>query len=753
MTSNITTHKHAIEDVALDQALGERYLSYALSTIMARSLPDVRDGLKPVHRRILYAMWESGNTHLKSYRKSASAVGYVMMRYHPHGDSAIYDALVRMAQDFAMRYPLIDGQGNFGSIDGDNAAAMRYTEARLFEISRYLLEGIDENAVDFQPTYNDERQEPRVLPAIFPNLLANGATGIAVGMATNIPPHNVSEICQALRAMIQKPDLDTTSLMAMMRGPDFPTGGVIVESPESLRKIYETGRGSIRLRARWEVEKLKGSQYQIIVTQIPYQIQKAKLIEKISELFLAKRLPLLGDIADESASDIRLIFQPKSATVSPELLMESLFRLCDLEVRFAVNMNVVDKDGVPRVMSLAQILQAFLDHCHDVLCRRTQHRLEQILDRLNLLNGLLIAYLNLDEVIRIIRFEDTPKVSLIAAFQLNELQADAILNMRLKALRKLEEMQIRQEHDALVKEQTTLEALLASDKLRWKKIDKQIAEIQDRFGEKHPMGLRRTDFQDAPQYVEIPIEAHIEKEPVTIVCSAKGWIRALKGHNLDSDDIKYKDGDEAGFILKAHTTDKILLFATNGRFYTLAADKIPGGRGFGTPLTMMADLPAGVDVLCLSVYQGSAQELLVVASNGYGFRVRASDVLAQTKSGKQILNVAGNVTAAHCCSLPHEMLAVMGSNRKLLVFPVAEVPLMTRGKGVKIQSYRDGQFSDAVTFAANEGISWPMGSRTRTETDLTPWWGRRGQSGRLAPIGFPRSNKFEPVALKTPAAN
>jgi len=736
-----------IEDVQLEEALGSRYLNYALSTIVARSLPDVRDGLKPVHRRILYAMWESGNSSSKQYRKSASAVGYVMMKYHPHGDAAIYDSLVRMAQDFSLRYPLVDGQGNFGSIDGDRAAAMRYTEARLATAAESLLAGIDENAIDFVPTYNGEGKEPQVLPSAFPNLLANGSTGIAVGMASNIPPHNISEICDALREIIKKPDVSVASLMKHMPGPDFPTGGIIIESPQNLCKIYETGRGSITVRARWEVEQLKGGAYNVIVTEIPYQIVKSRLIEQIAELINAKKCPLLADIRDESSTDTRVVFIPKSRTVEPKVLMEALFKQCDLESKFSVNLNVLDADTVPRVMNLKEILVAFLTHRQDILVRRTQFRLDQINNRLEILQGFMIVYLNIDEVIRIIRFEDHPKTDLMARFELTEYQAEAILNMRLKSLRKLEEMEIKKELDSLTEEKIGLETLLGDEALRWTRIGDEIAAIKQLYGAKHAFGKRRTTFEEAPKGIMVPIEAVIEREPITIICSAKGWIRSLKGHVEPGADIKYKDGDEERYVLHMETTDKLLVLSSNGRFYTIAADKIPGGRGLGEPIRLLVDLGEDEIVTMFTYRPGQPeQKYIIVASDGRGFMVRDTDLIAQTKTGKQVLTVSAPIKAKKCLAIDGDMLAVVGENRKILIFKVDELPEMSKGRGVKLQFYRDGGLSDITTFKLEKGLSWQAGTRTRTETDVIQWIGRRGQSGRFAPIGFPRTNLFQVVS-------
>jgi len=722
-------------------ALGERYLSYAMSTIMSRSLPDVRDGLKPVHRRLLHAMRELRLDPSSGFKKCARIVGDVMGKYHPHGDAAIYDAMVRLAQSFAVRYPLVDGQGNFGNIDGDNPAAMRYTEARLTEVAKALLEGIDEDAVDFRETYDGEGNEPVVLPARFPNLLANGAAGIAVGMATSIPPHNVGELCTGLLHMIKRPNVTIGKLVELIPGPDFPTGGALVESRENVLEAYKTGRGGFRLRAQWHTEKIKGGGYKIVVTEIPYQVQKSKLIEKIAELMHARKLTMLNDIQDESTTDVRLILEPKSRNVEPEVLMESLFRQTDLETRFSLNMNVLDAGQSPRVMNLQEVLRAFLDHRHDVLIRRSKFRLAQIEHRLEILDGYLIAYLNLDEVIRIVREEDDAKGALIAAFGLTELQADSVLNMRLRSLRKLEEMEIRTEHKALSEEKTGLERLLGDETLRWEAISKEIKDIRTKFGEKTELGKRRTEIGDPPSDVIIPLEAMIDREPVTVICSAKGWIRAAKGHLQDFEEVRYKDGDGKRFAFHAETTDKVLVFATNGRFYAMGADKLPGGRGFGEPLRLMFDMPSDHDIVSLFIFKPD-RKLLLVSSDGRGFVVTEKDVFAQTRAGKQVLNVSGGNEAKICTLAEGDSVAVVGDNRKLLVFDATELPEMTRGRGVMLQRYRDGGLSDVIMFDSTVGLQWRSGERTRTETDLRDWIGKRAQAGRLPPKGFPRNNRF-----------
>ena len=731
-----------IRDVKLSDALSERYLSYALSTIMARSLPDVRDGLKPVHRRLLFAMRQLRLDPTTGFKKSARVVGDVIGKFHPHGDQAIYDALVRLAQDFSLRFPLIDGQGNFGNIDGDNAAAMRYTEARLTEVAAALLEGIDEDTVDFRPTYDGEAEEPAVLPAAFPNLLANGSQGIAVGMATSIPPHNVGEICDALLHVIKAPNATIEKLVDFIPGPDFPTGGLLVEARENVVAAYKTGKGSFRLRAHWGSEKIKGGSYQIVVTEIPFQVQKSRLIEKIAELLMAKKLAMLADIRDESTDEIRLVLEPKSRNVDPEVLMESLFRQTDLETRVSLNMNVLDADNTPKVMNLREVLRAFLDHRHEVLKRQTLFRLDKIEHRLEVLAGYLIAYLNIDEVIRIIREEDDPKAKMIKRWKLSDVQAEAILNMRLRALRKLEEISIREEHDALSKEQKDLKSLMKNEKRRWAVIGDQVKEIKAKFGPKTDLGARRSEIGSPPSEVVIPLEAVVEREPVTVLCSSKGWVRSLKGHQEDVSDAKYKEGDRERFVVHAQTTDKLLVFATNGRFYTLGVDKLPGGRGFGEPLRLMMGLPNDQDIVGLLVHT-PGRKLLVASSDGRGFVVPEDEVVAQTKNGKQVLNIAEGAEALVCSPVDGDHVAVVGENRKLIIFPLDELPEMTRGRGVILQKYKDGGLSDAKTFHLAEGLTWVAGAgRIRTETKLTAWLGKRSQAGRLPPNGFARSNKF-----------
>lgn len=726
----------------LADALSERYLAYAMSTITSRSLPDVRDGLKPVHRRLLHGMRELRLNPDSGFKKCARIVGDVMGKYHPHGDQAIYDAMVRLAQDFAVRYPLVDGQGNFGNIDGDNPAAMRYTEARMTEVARLLLEGLDEDAVDFRDTYDGEGAEPIVLPAAFPNLLANGAAGIAVGMATSIPPHNVAELCDALLLLIKRPKASVTELMEFVSGPDFPTGGVLCEAPETLIEAYESGRGSFRVRARWEVEKIKGGGFHVVVTEIPYQVQKARLIEKIAELIAARKVPVLADIRDESAEDLRIVLEPKSRNVEADVMMEHLFRLTDLESRFSLNMNVLSDGGkVPGVMSLKQVLRAYLDHRRDVLLRRSHFRLTQIARRLETLEGYLVCYLNLDEVIRIIREEDEPKAVMIKKFDLTELQADAILNMRLRSLRKLEEVEIRKEHDSLLKEQEGLSDLVESEKKQWKAISTECTDLKKRFAETTPLGKRRTEMGAPPSAVVVPLEAMIEREPVTVVCSAKGWVRAMRGHLESGADIKYKEGDGPRFLLHAQTTDKLLIFATNGRFYTIGVDKLPGGRGHGEPLRLQLDLSNDQDLVQLLIHNPE-RRLLVASSEGNGFIAPEKEVVAQTKSGKQVLNVGGDAEAILCRPVQGDLVATIGENRKMLIFPLDELPEMTRGKGVRLQKYKDGGLSDAKTFDREAGLTWLVGEKTRTLTSFMEYEGKRASAGRMPPAGFPRSNKF-----------
>ena len=732
-----------IQDRDLGGILSEKYLSYALSTIMSRSLPDVRDGLKPVHRRVLYAMMQLSLKPETPPKKCARVVGDVIGKFHPHGDLSIYDALVRLAQDFSLRYPLVDGQGNFGNIDGDNAAAMRYTEARLTAVSQFLLEGIDDDAIDFRPTYDGETMEPVVLPANFPNLLANGSSGIAVGMATSIPPHNVGELCDAMEVLIDNPDASVKDLLKHIKGPDFPTGGILAEDRANIVSAYETGRGSFRVRAKWHKEELKNDNWQIVVTEIPYQVLKSRLIEKIAELIINKKIPFLDDVTDESAEDIRVVLVPKNKSIDPELLMEQIFRQTDLENKFSLNMNVLDGGTVPRVMNLKEVLQAFIDHRQQVLVRCSKHRLANIEHRLEVLGGLLIAYLNIDEVIKIIREEDDPKTKMIKRWKLTEVQCEAILNMRLRSLRKLEEIEIRHENKELKEEKEELEKLVASKARQMTAIKKQIKGIYEAFGPGTKLGERRTKVGKAPVGLDIPEDAFIEKEPVTVICSEKGWIRAMKGH-LEPDKIaavSYKEGDGAKFAFHAQTTDKLIVFGTNGKFYTIGADKLPPGRGFGEPVRLMIDLQNEADIVTLNVHDPE-RKLLLAADDGRGFIVPEKEILSQTKNGKQCLLVKEGVEARICVSVTGDHVAVIGQNRKMLIFKLAEIPEMTRGVGVILQRYKDGGLSDAKTFTLKEGLSWYAGGRERIEKSLKPWIGERAQAGMLPPNGFPRQPKF-----------
>jgi len=753
MTAQPTAPAEEIRETRLAEALGERYLSYALSTIVSRSLPDVRDGLKPVHRRLLYAMRQLKLNPESGFKKCARVVGDVMGKYHPHGDQSIYDAMVRLAQEFAVRYPLVEGQGNFGNIDGDNAAAMRYTEARLTEVASELLRGIGEDAVDFRDTYDGEEAEPIVLPSAFPNLLANGAAGIAVGMATNIPPHNADEVCAALLHIIKTAKRQTAGiensrvtfdkLVELIPGPDFPTGGVLVEARADVVEAYRTGRGGFRLRAKWKKEKLAHGQYQIVVTEVPYQVPKARLIEKVAELLLARRLPLLADIRDESTDEVRIVLEPRNRTVGPEMLMEHLYRETDMETRFGLNMNVLDANNTPGVMNLRDVLVAFLIHREDVLARRSRHRLEKIEHRLEVLGGLLAAYLNLDEVIRIIREEDDAKASLMKAFELTEVQADAILNMRLRQLRKLEEMEIRAEDKDLRAERKDLKDLLKTETKRWATIEGEIKDTRKAFSKKTDLGRRRTEIGEPPTAVIVPLEAMIEKEPITVVYSDKGWIRAAKGHVEDAATMKFKEGDKLKFAFHAETTDKLVVFATNGRFYTLPCDKLPGGRGHGEPIRLMMDIPNGHDVIDMFVHV-TGRKLLVASDAGRGFVVAEDDVVAQTKNGKQVLNLATGEEAQACVMVPSnaDHVAVIGSNKKLLIFPLTELPEMSRGRGVIMQRYKTGQLSDTQAFKMKDGISWKTAAGVRSETKLKNWLGKRAGAGLVRPKGFPTSNRF-----------
>ncbi|SDI93191.1 topoisomerase-4 subunit A [Lutimaribacter saemankumensis] len=789
----------------LRRAIGERYLTYALSTIMHRALPDARDGLKPVHRRILYAMSRLRLSPTGKFLKSAKISGDTMGDFHPHGDAAIYDAMARLAQDFAVRYPLVDGQGNFGNIDGDNPAASRYTEARMTIMAEALLEGLDENAVDFRPNYDGRLTEPTVLPAAYPNLLANGSSGIAVGMATNIPPHNIDELIAACLHLIKAPDARDETLLQYVPGPDFPTGGIIVEPPENIAEAYRTGRGAFRLRSKWETEDLGRGQWQIVVTEIPYQVQKSKLIEKIAELIQTKKVPILADVRDESADDIRIVLEPRSKNVDPEVLMGMLFRNSDLETRFSLNMNVLIDGVTPKVCSLKEVLRAFLDHRREVLMRRAAHRLAKIDHRLEVLEGLMVAFLNLDRVIDIIRYDEDPKAALMyedwsvghqATIRratseadyvspllgvdrasltlvadptadlpevlaeegetqggvphrfdgreegLSDIQAEAILNMRLRSLRRLEELELRSEQDKLMAERADIMDLLEDDHLQWARVADELREVRKKFGAKSEGGARRTQFAEAGEVEEVPLEAMIDREPITVVCSQMGWIRAMTGHIDLGRELKFKDGDGPRFIFHAETTDRLLVFGSNGRFYTLQAANLPGGRGMGEPVRLMVDLPNEAEIIDLFIHK-PGRKLLVASSAGDGFLVPEDEVVAQTRSGKQVLNVKGDVRARVCKPAEGDSVAVVGENRKVLIFDIDELPEMTRGKGVRLQKYKDGGLSDARTFLREEGLSWldPAG-RTRTETELAEWVGKRAGAGRMAPRGFPRDNKF-----------
>ena len=738
-----------IVDAPFDDALSQRYLVYALSTITARSLPDLRDGLKPVHRRLLWAMRLLRLDPAAGYKKCARVVGDTIGKYHPHGDQSVYDAMVRLAQDFSLRYPLVDGQGNFGNVDGDNAAAYRYTEARLTQVAIDLMAGLDEGTVDFRPTYNGEEEEPEVFPGLFPNLLANGASGIAVGMATSIPPHNAAEILDAAIHLIDNPKAESSALMDFVAGPDFPTGGIVVDSAETIAAAYATGRGAFRVRAKWEVEKGPQGMWTAVVTEVPYQVPKAKLIEQIAFLITEKKLPILADVLDESAEEIRIVIEPRSRTVDPQLLMDSLFRLTDLEVRIPLNLNVLDADHTPRVMSLKQVLSQWVRFQLEVLVRRAQHRVARIDDRLELLEGYIIAFLNLDRVIQIIRTEDEPKPIMVAEFALSDRQAEAILNMRLRSLRKLEEMQLRQERDELIGEREELQKLIDSPARQRTRLKKDLAALRERYGLATALGRRRTLIEEAAPAREIPLEAMIEREPITVIMSKRGWIRAMKGHvELSNPEaLKFKEGDASQFFFHAFTTDKLLLASPAGRFYTLAADKLPGGRGFGEPVKLMVDIEGEGNAVAL-FRAADSDKLLLASSDGRGFVTPAAAALAETRKGKQVVNLrpGAKLKVVRPLRPGHDYVAVIGENRKMVVYPLAELPEMGRGQGVQLQRYRDGGLSDATSFSFAEGLSWSMGGesgRTRTEADLNAWRTARGAAGRMPPMGFPRDNRFD----------
>lgn len=730
-----------IQNVKLKEELSKRYLSYAMSTIVARSLPDVRDGLKPVHRRLMYAMRQLKLDPKSGFKKCARVVGDVIGKYHPHGDSAVYGAMVRLAQDFSVRYPLVDGQGNFGNIDGDGAAAMRYTEARLTEFALALMEGLNENCVDFMDTYDGEEQEPMVMPAAVPNLLCNGSTGIAVGMATNIPPHNLGEVADALLYLIKNPECDIAQLVRYVKGPDFPTGGLIIADQKAIIDAYTHGKGYFRIRAKWEKEDLGKGQYQIIVTEIPYQVIKSKLIEKIAQLLEDKKLPLLADVRDESAQDVRIVLEPKNRSVDANLLMEHLFKQTELETRFAMNMNVLSSDGVPKVMSLKEVLKEYLNHRHKVLIRRAQYRLDRILARLEILTGYLVAYLNLDEVIRIIRGEDDAKAVLMAKFGLTDNQAEAILNMKLRNLRKLEEEEIRAEYDELVEQKNGLEALLGSEELRYTRLGEEINAMKEKFGKKTVLGRRRTQFADMPEDIDVPIEAMVEKEPITIILSQKGWIRSMKGYIPLTDEFKFKEDDGLQCAIHAYTTDKIVLFDTSGKFFNIGANEIPSGRGFGQPVRLMTDLGVNDNVCAMFVFEKGAK-YVVSSDYGHGFVIDESHMLAQTRNGRKILNLADGEVAAFCKKITGDMVAIVGENRKLLVFKLEEIPTMARGRGVALQKYQGCKMSDIQIFKAEDGFCYNRSGGVANEKELLTWLGHRAQVGRLVPFGFPKTNKF-----------
>lgn len=730
-----------VKNVSMAEELSSRYLSYAMSTIVARSLPDVRDGLKPVHRRLLYAMRQLHLDPKSGFKKCARVVGDVIGKYHPHGDSAVYQAMARLAQDFSVRYPLVDGQGNFGNIDGDGPAAMRYTEARLTEFAIALMEGLNDDAVDFRDTYDGEESEPVVMPGAVPNLLCNGSSGIAVGMATNIPPHNLSEVCDALLLLIEKPEIEIEPLVRKIKGPDFPTGGIIVDKFSTILDAYKQGKGNFRIRAKWEKEDLGMGQYQIIVTEIPYQVVKSKLIEKIAQLLQDKKVPLLSDIRDESTHDVRIVLEPKNRNVDANMLMELLFKQTELEIRFNMNMNVLDSDGVPRVMGIKEVLQEFLRHRRNVLVRRSNYRLCKINNRLEILSGYLIAYLNLDEIIRIIREEEEPKQMMMREFDLTENQAEAILNMKLRNLRKLEETEIRREFDDLSAEKAGLETLLGSEELQWQKIASEVKEIREKFGKKTALGRRRTEFAEVSDDIEISIEALVEKEPITVILSQKGWIRCTKGHNDLHEDFKFKDDDSLLMAIHAQTTDKIILLDNSGKFFNISGSEIPSGRGFGQPLRLMVDLGNNDNIADMFVFEPKAS-YLIASTGGHGFVIDENHIIAQTRSGRKIMNVADGEKVVFCKKIEGDMVAVVGENRKLLIFPMEEVPTMARGRGVALQKYKDGRLADIQIFKKEEGFKFARSGGVKVETDLLTWIGHRAQVGKLVPFGFPKNNRF-----------
>ena len=740
MSAKSQRERPEIEPVNLKDALGERYLAYALSTITSRSLPDVRDGLKPVQRRILYAMRELRLDPASAYKKCARVVGDVIGKYHPHGDVAVYDALVRLAQSFSQRYPLVDGQGNFGNVDGDNAAAMRYTESRMTAVAAALLEGIDQETVDFRDTYDGSDDEPAVMPAAFPNLLANGATGIAVGMATNIPPHNAGELLAALTHMLERPveagHVSIGEIMQFIHGPDLPTGGVLIEDRATIAQAYDTGRGALRIRAHYEVDKLAHGQYQLVVTEIPYQVQKARLIERLAELMSAKKLPHLADLRDESTEDIRIILVPRTRSLQPEVVMEQLFRLSDLEVRLSLNMNVLDAQGVPRIMSMVEMLDAFISHRMEVLVRRSQYRLRKIDERLEILEGYLKAFLDIDRVIQIIRESDEPKPELMAAFELSERQAEAVLNLRLRNLRKLEEIELKSERKQLKAERRDLKALLGDVGLRRQKLAQEMRETADKFADP-----RRTRIEQPPEIDSALLEAPVERFPVTVICSAKGWIRAMRGHQVDPNEIKYKEGDSGRFAIEAQSSDKLIAVSEDGRVYTIGVDKLPSGRGQGEPLSVLIDLNKGADVKSLIVFDSDGK-VFFATRDGRGFQAEMKEMEAQTRNGKQIINITEKDKLVTAKPVLGDAVAVLSTNRKLLVFNLEELPVLARGRGVILQRFRDAYLADATTIVLADGLSWPTGSRTRHEKDLAMWIGKRAGVGRNVPQGFPRNNRF-----------
>ena len=742
-TSSTEVDIQQIIDAKFSDALSERYLAYAMSTIVSRSLPDVRDGLKPVHRRLLYAMRELGLDASSGFKKCARVVGDVIGKYHPHGDAAVYDTMVRLAQEFAVRYPLVEGQGNFGNIDGDGAAAMRYTEARLTEAALALMQDLDAGTVDFRPTYSGDDVEPVVFPAAIPNLLANGSSGIAVGMATNIAPHNLGELCDGLQYLIKHPDATVADLVKYIPAPDFPTGGIIMDSKDNLLKVYETGKGPIKVRARWETEELSHGLYQIVITEIPYQVQKSVLISKIAKLIMEKRMPLIADIRDESAENVRIVIEPKSRTVEAAQLMEFLFRQSELQVNFTMNMNVLDAAGVPRVMNLKEVLSSYLQHREVILTRRLSCRKDKILHRLEILEGLLTAFFNLDRVIQIIRTEDEPKPVMMSEFGISDIQAEAILNTKLRSLRRLEENQIRLEDQSLKKELEDINHLLGDINLRWNTIYDELSVIKKKFGQKTDIGRRRTTVSDAPEEIDVSIDVMVEKEPITIILSEMGWIRAVKGHDVNLGELKFKDGDKLRISTKAYTTDKILLFGDNGRFYTVYGDKFPRGRGFGEPLRLFMDLPEESNIISIVVFKPD-EKVLVASLSGRGFIVSSNSLLAQTKGGKGVLLLSEGDVAAICKVIPEgaDTIAVIGQNRRMLMFYLSEIPEMAKGKGVILQRYKGGKISDVKIFKAEDGLAYPANGGTRIERNLIGWIGKRAGVGKLPPIGFPRTNKF-----------